>query len=155
MASENEADQTGHAAEMTPKDTLIKFCLDNDVQKGVINELLEKGFDSINTFKLVESEDIRSQKIPIGQLKLLLYLAKSLTDTQSQTASTAGSAQSVQETASVSQQPEIPNANTTQVNLQATPVAHATPVAMVSNPQNNVDTYQTLIDTLLRPWKGI
>ena len=64
MASENEADQTGHAAEITPKDTLIKFCLDNDVQKGVINELLEKGFDSINTFKLVESEDIRSQKNP-------------------------------------------------------------------------------------------
>ena len=70
LQRENEADQIGHAAEMTPTDTLIKFCLDNDVQKGGINELLEKGFDRVNTFKLVEAEDIRPQKIPIGQHKL-------------------------------------------------------------------------------------
>ena len=127
---------------MTPRDTLIKFCLDNDVQKRGINELLEKGFDRVNTFMLVEAEDIRPQKIAIGQNKLLLYLAKSLTDSQSETASTAGSGQSVQETASVSQQPENPEADITQVNLQATLVA------TVSTPQNNVDTYQTLINIL-------
>ena len=55
MASEDETEQTGFISELTPKDQLIKFCMDNNVLKGVINKLLEKGFDSINTFNLVEA----------------------------------------------------------------------------------------------------
>ena len=79
-----------------------------------------------------------------------MYLAKSLTDAQSETASTAGSGQSVQETASVSQQPEKPEVGITQVNLQATPVA------TVSTLKNNVDTYQTLINTLIsQQWQMV
>ena len=76
------------------------------MQKGVINELLEKGFDSLNTLKLVEADDIRSQKIPIGQGKLWLHLAKTLTKgAHPQMDSEPTTVQPV-ETGSVTQQPE-------------------------------------------------
>ena len=65
-------------SDLTPKDLLIQFCLEDNVQKGVINELLEKGFASLYTLKLVEADDIRSQKILTGQRKLLLHLARAL-----------------------------------------------------------------------------
>lgn len=49
--SEKDTDRTGYISDLTPKDELIQFYMNNNVQKGVINELLEKGFDSVNTFK--------------------------------------------------------------------------------------------------------
>ena len=128
--------QTGFVSELTPKDQLIKFCMDNNVQKGVINELLEKGFDSLNTFRLVEADDIRSQKIPIGQRKLLLHLAKSLID---QTETT----QNPQETTTGSHPLENPGSDQTIGDPQENhPAAGATPI-------NNMDTYQSLINTLI------
>ena len=128
--------QTGFVSELTPKDQLIKFCMDNNVQKGVINELLEKGFDSLNTFRLVEADDIRSQKIPIGQRKLLLHLAKSLID-QTETS------QNPQETTTGSHPLENPGSDQTIGDLQENQsAAGATPI-------NNVDTYQSLINTLI------
>lgn len=138
MSVETEEVETGHVSDLTPKDELIQFCLENNVQKGVINELLEKGFDSLNTLKLVEADDIRSQKIPIGQRKLLLHLAKTLTKgAHTQIDSEQTIVQPV-ETGSVTQQP----------GDSITTAALTNTDGAMSNP-NPVDAYQTLISTLI------
>ena len=76
---------TGEAAEtsailsdMTPVDLVIKFLLDNKIQCAVIDEVLERGFDNLEALTLLDPEDIKSQKIPVGQRQLLLHIAKSL-----------------------------------------------------------------------------
>ncbi|MEW8544995.1 MAG: hypothetical protein AB2693_15835, partial [Candidatus Thiodiazotropha sp.] len=75
------SEQTGTAtvSALSPGDEVIKFCLDNKIQRPVIDELLERGFDSLQALSLIDVEDVKSQKIPIGQRRLILHIAKSLT----------------------------------------------------------------------------
>ena len=42
-----ELEGTGLVVEMSPSDQVIKFCLENNLQRGVIDELLDRGFDSL------------------------------------------------------------------------------------------------------------
>ena len=111
-------------SDLTPRDHLIEFCL---FKKGwLINELLEKGFDSLNALKLVEADDIRSQKIPIGQRKLLLHLAKTLNKgagTQSDFDSTTVQPVPV-ETGSVTQQSGDSSTNAALTNDDGVTVTH-------------------------------
>ena len=65
-------------SDMTPADLVVKFLLDNKIQRAVIDEVLERGLDSLEALSLLDPEDIKTQKIPVGQRRLLLYIAKSL-----------------------------------------------------------------------------
>ena len=69
--AESEPTGTGSVSDMSPADQMIKFCLDNNIQRGVIDELLDRGFDSIQALSLVDSEDLKSQQIPVGQRRLM------------------------------------------------------------------------------------
>ena len=72
-----ELEGTGLDADMSP-DQMIKFCLENNLQRGVIEELLDRGVDSLQALSLVDTEDLKSQKIPVGQRRLIVHIAKSL-----------------------------------------------------------------------------
>ena len=76
--SENEQTDTVTVTDMSPVDQLINFCLDNNIQRTVIEELIERGFDSLTALSLIDGEDVKSQKIPVGQCRLVLHIAKSL-----------------------------------------------------------------------------
>ena len=71
-------DGSAQISDMAPTDLVIKFLLDNKIQRGVIDEVIERGFDSLEAFSLMAPEDITSPRIPVGQRRLLLYIAKSL-----------------------------------------------------------------------------
>lgn len=67
--------------DMSSADHVIKFLMENKIQCGVIDEIIERGFDSLEALSLLDAEDIKSQKIPVGQRRLLLHVVKSLTIT--------------------------------------------------------------------------
>ena len=63
--------------EIDPADQVIKFLIDNKVQKAVIDEIIEWGLDSLEALSLLDPKDVKTQNIPVGQRKLLLYVVKS------------------------------------------------------------------------------
>ena len=75
---ENREIGTATVTEMSAADQMIKFCLDNNIQRAVIDELLDGGFDSLPVLSLMNSEDLKSQKIPVGQRRLILHITKAL-----------------------------------------------------------------------------
>lgn len=114
-------------SDMSPTDHVIKFLLENQIQRGVIDEILERGFDSLQALSLMDAEDIKSQRIPVGQRRLLVHLAKSLgTSVTVNTTTLEGVGHSA-------------GANSTSLTADTQQAA-----------TNNVDVYnQTLINTLL------
>ena len=54
--SENEQTDMVTVTDMSPVDQLIKFCLDNNIQRTVIEELIERGFDSLTALSLIDGE---------------------------------------------------------------------------------------------------
>ena len=101
---------TGLVADMSPSDQVIKFCLENNLQRGVIDELLDRGFDSLQALSLVDAEDLKSQRIPVGQRRLIIHIAKSLSSTVDQ--------QKSQSSSSAVPTPEINTAQTPDVYQQ-------------------------------------
>ena len=60
MASEKTASETASVSEMSDQDILIQYCLQNKVNKNAVDELLKRGFDSLEALKLVAMEDLSS-----------------------------------------------------------------------------------------------
>ena len=56
----------------------MELLLENQIQCSVVNEIIERGFDSLEALSLLDPEDIKSQKIPVEQKRLLVHVAKSL-----------------------------------------------------------------------------
>ena len=50
---------------MSAEDQMIKFCLDNNVQRTVVDELFDRGFDSLTALSLVDAEDLKTQRSPL------------------------------------------------------------------------------------------
>lgn len=118
---------TPTVSDMSPTDHVIKFLLENRIQRGVIDEILERGFDSLEALSLIDAEDIKSQRIPVGQRKYLLHIAKSL-----------GTSVGVN-TTTLDRVGNSTGANSTSLTADTQQAA-----------TNNVDVYnQTLINTLL------
>ena len=107
-----QSDQTATVSEMAPSDMVIKFLLDNKIQPGVIDEVIERGYDSLEALSLLNPEDLKTQKIPIGQRRLLLHIAKSLgTDGTTSTVQAGSSARSASTSTSVQQPTESANSD--------------------------------------------
>lgn len=73
-------------SDLSDKDVVINYCLQNKVEKGAIDELLKRGYTSLEALRLVEVEDLVSPKIPKGQRRLIITIADAL---KTGTASTA------------------------------------------------------------------
>ena len=71
-------EQTITVADLSASNQMIKFCLNNNIHKTVIDERLDRSFDSIPALSLLEQEDLKSLKIPVGQRSLILHITKSL-----------------------------------------------------------------------------
>ena len=70
--------ETGIVSDMTPSDLVIKFLLENKIQHRVVDDMLKRWFNISEALSLLDPKDVKSQKIPVGQRRLLLHIAKSL-----------------------------------------------------------------------------
>ena len=130
-------EQTITVADLSASDQMIKFCLDNNIQKTVIDELLDRGFDSIPALSLVEQEDLKSLKIPVGQRRLILHITKSLKNDDSHDGTTETSSGTSKE-------------GTSNPGASGSQTAGNDNVAQQSPLQQQPDLYQhTLLNTLL------
>ena len=64
--------------DMTNEEIVTQFCLANKVTKTATEELIKRGFMSLEALKLVEMDDLGSEKIPKGQRWLILHISQSL-----------------------------------------------------------------------------
>ena len=107
-----ELEGTGLVADMSPSDQMIKFCLENNLQRGVIEELRDRGVDSLQALSLVDTEDLKSQKTSVGQRRLNVHIGKSLSS------STVDQQQKSHSSSSAVPTPEINTAQTSDVYQQ-------------------------------------
>ena len=157
---DGENSATGTVSDMTDSDLLIKYCLDNKINKTAIDELLKRGFDSLEALKLVNMEDLSSQNIPMGQRRLIFHIAQAL---HAPTTTSGSNSQSGTNSATTTSQGNTgvshgnPLAGATYAN-QSAPAFTATPLAgntgvsqnSLGQPVPNQDIYsQTLLNTLL------
>lgn len=84
MASEtsvtNQENESGHMviSDLSDEDIVIKFCLENKISKPAIDELLKRGFTSLEALSLVDVSDLVSPRIPKGQRRLIMHIAGAL-----------------------------------------------------------------------------
>ena len=76
--NQTEIDGQGVVTDLADEDVVINFCLQNKITKSAIDELLKRGFNSLEALSLVIMDDLISPKIPVGQRRLILHIAGSL-----------------------------------------------------------------------------
>ena len=57
-----------HILDIAPSDMVIKFMSDNKIQRGVVDEVINLGFDSLESLSLMAPEDVQSPRIPVGNV---------------------------------------------------------------------------------------
>ena len=70
--------QSCSVSNMGEADKVIKFCLDNKIDKAVIDEIINRGYTSLEALALIDISNLQSPKIPKGQRRLLFHIAKKL-----------------------------------------------------------------------------
>lgn len=80
--SENNAEVSGIATitDLSDADRVAKYCLENKIDKQAIDELLARGFTSLEALALIDIEDLNSVKITRGQRRLIMHIAGALQD---------------------------------------------------------------------------
>ena len=158
----SDTDDTAIVSDLSDQDLLIQYCLQNKVNKTAIDELLKRGFDSLEALKLVNLEDLSSQNIPMGQRRLIYHIAQALHVPET----TSGDADQSESLASTSagntgvSHPVLAGANSASRSDQSssTPLVGNTGVSQAHtglsvslDQQPNPDLYgQTLMNALLR-----
>ena len=66
---------TATVSDMLETDKVIKYCLDKHIKKDVIGEVILRGYTSMVAFKLMDTADLQSPKIPKGPRYLLLHIS--------------------------------------------------------------------------------
>lgn len=88
--NEQSADGMATVSDLNDQDVMIQYCLTNKVNKIAIDELLKRGFESLEALKLVTMEDMSSVNIPMGQRRLIFHIAQALNPADS-TSGSSGS----------------------------------------------------------------
>ena len=65
-------------SDLSDTDKVINYCLENKIDKDIIDEILVRGYTSMEAFVLLDMADIQSPKIPKGQRRLLVHIAEAL-----------------------------------------------------------------------------
>ena len=65
-------------SDLSDMDMVINYFLQNKIAKRVIDELLKKGFTSLEAFRLVEMDDLTEPTITKGQQGLIVHIAAAL-----------------------------------------------------------------------------
>ena len=160
MASES-GDNTATLSDMSDMDILIQYCLENKVNKTAVDELLKRGFDSLDALKLVNMEDLSSQHIPMGQRRLIFHIAQALnkadnTSISNQSKSSTATPTSEGNTGVSQQRQSAGTTSASNIDQSATSTMTASLAGITGVSQAHVqpqqqDVYsQTLLNTLLR-----
>ena len=88
--NQTELEGQGVVTDLADEDVVINFCLQNKITKSAIDELLKRGFNSLEALSLVIMDDLISPKIPVGQRRLILHIAGSLKEKPSPKDDTPG-----------------------------------------------------------------
>ena len=166
MGDETEGAPVGNGggnaivSDLADEDLVINFCLQNKIAKPAIDELLKRGFTSLEALSLVEMADLDAPKIPKGQRRLILHIARALQPKTtaavapggvSSTEGTADAGASAIETPMAGKSTETTDARRTQTTMTptTTPVLTAVPanISVQENgahqqTANNGDLYQ-------------
>ena len=81
----DQTEETVVLSDLSDSDVVIKYCLENKISKDAIDELLKRGFTSLEALQLVEMGDLVGPKIAKGQRRLILHIATALKGTASST----------------------------------------------------------------------
>ena len=76
--ADTEAQQESTNAGQSDIDILTEFCHDKEITQQAIEELIRKGYTSLDAFELVDIKDLQSSKILPGQRQLILHVAECL-----------------------------------------------------------------------------
>ena len=88
----------GTVTDLSDSDLVINYCLQNKVDKVAVDELLKRGYTSLEALQLIEADDLSGPKIPRGQRRLIMHIAAALKGTASSPAgSTDGTANAATE----------------------------------------------------------
>ena len=145
MGDETEGAPVGNGggnaivSDLADEDLVINFCLQNKIAKPAIDELLKRGFTSLEALSLVEMADLDAPKIPKGQRRLILHIARALQPKTnaavtpggvSSTEGTADAGASAIETPMAGKSTETTDARRTQTTVtpELTDVTRTTPV---------------------------
>ena len=122
-----QIEETVVVSELCDTDIVIKYCLENKISKTSIDELLKRGFTSLEALQLVEMGDLVGPKIPKGQRRLILHIATALKGTAASASTTGG--EPTDGTARLTAETPIGNQSATEVPPAIpdnTPVGRAT-----------------------------
>ncbi|MCG8113587.1 MAG: hypothetical protein N0E59_22785, partial [Candidatus Thiodiazotropha taylori] len=148
-------------SEVSDEDMVINFCLQHKISRASIEELLKRGYTSLEALSLVDMSDLVTPKIPKGQRRLIMHIAGTLKIKT--TSQTGGTATVTDRTASTSLAEEttqtIPFPETAEVTRSTTTSTDAVPaftlgasngVQPTSSNNRSDDFYQQHVDSLRR-----
>ena len=78
MTNESSTSQNNPVVVRSDEELVTEFCLANKVSKTATEELLKRGFTSLEALKLVEMDNLSSEKIPKGQRRLIMHITRAL-----------------------------------------------------------------------------
>ena len=78
MSNQSSTSQNDPVVVRSDEKLVTEFCLANKVSKAATEELLKRGFTSLVALKLVEMDDLSSEKIPKGQRRLIMHITRAL-----------------------------------------------------------------------------
>ena len=136
---------------------VTQFCIQNKVTKTATDELLKRGFNSLEALKLVELDDLSSEKIPRGQRRLIMHIVRTLltggTATDATTTET-GTGSADQTVGAVGGTATDQTSGTQSVPVIITQ-EQPQPTDNAAGDINNSDLYSGLLATLLSQQKSV
>ena len=141
------------AETITDEERVVRFCLQNKLSKSATDELIKRGFTSLEALKLVELDDLGSEKIRRGQRRLILHIVR--TTLQEGTAAN--------DTATAGESLSVGTDDGTATSVNNTTSGSAIPVTIVQeveqnvmeNTINNTDMYTGLLANMQSQQKTI
>lgn len=109
MAEENNENYVvGTATVSEPSDTdiVIQFLLANKVSRQSVDEVIKRGYTSLQALKLVDIKDLNTPVIPLGQRRLIAHVASAIDITGTMTSNTEPEAPSILTQAEVAPGPQ-------------------------------------------------
>ena len=131
---------------ITDEERVVQFCLQNKVSKSATDELIKRGFTSLEALKLVELDDLGSEKIPRGQRRLILHIVRM----------TLQEGTAANDTATAGESLSVGTDDGTATSVNNTTSGSAIPVTIVQeveqnvmeNTNNNTDMYTGLLSNM-------
>ena len=94
--NENYVMGTATVSDPTDTDIVIQFLLENKVSRQAVDEVIKRGYTSLQAFRLIDIKDLNTTIIPLGQCRLIVHVASAIDTTGTLPANTKPEVQTVQ-----------------------------------------------------------